>query len=132
MISCPLTLKPKYVEHFGVTHTSSVEEALKDADVVYALRMQEERGAKGYISSLREYSKMYGISRKRLDLAKPTAILMHPGPVIRDIDIHSALSAVDEQSYVLQQVENGLAIHKALLWCFAERYDGAQKTFTRK
>ena len=94
--------------------------------------MQEERGAKGYISSLREYSKMYGISRKRLDLANTAAILMHPGPVIRDIDIHSALSAVDEQSYVLQQVENGLAIRKALLWCFVERYDGCAKTFTRK
>ena len=132
IISCPLTLKPKYVECFGVTHTSSVEEALKNADVVYALRMQEERGAKGYISSLREYSKMYGISRKRLDLAKPNAILMHPGPVIRDIDIHSVLAALDEQSYVLQQVENGLAVRKALLWCLVERYDGRKKTYSRK
>ena len=54
---------------------------------------------------------------------------MHPGPVIRDIDIHSALAAVDEQSYVLRQVENGLAVRKALLWCFLERYDGKQKHF---
>lgn len=94
--------------------------------------MQEERGATGFIPSLREYSKMYGISRKRLDLAKDNAILMHPGPVIRDIDIHSALSAVDEQSRVLQQVENGLAIRKTLLWLLTQRCDGKVKSFERK
>jgi aspartate carbamoyltransferase catalytic subunit len=75
---------------------------------------------------------MFGISRKRLDLAKKDAILMHPGPVIRDIDVHSALSAVDEQSYILRQVENGMAIRKALLWLITDRLDGKKKTFTRK
>lgn len=101
-----------------MTYISSVEEALTDADVFYALRMQEERGSKGFISGLREYSKMYGISQKRLDLAKLTAILMHSGPVSRDIDIHSVLSAVDNQSYVLEQVENGLAIRKSTSMVF--------------
>ncbi len=95
---------------------SDIDKALLGADVVYALRVQEERGSNGYIPSLREYSKMFGISRERMDLANPDAILMHPGPVIRDIDIHSALSAVDSQSYILQQVENGLAVRKSLLW----------------
>lgn len=99
---------------------------------MYALRMQEERGATGFIPSLREYSKMYGISKKRLELASKDAILMHPGPVIRDIDIHSALSAVDEQSHILKQVENGLAIRKTLIWLFTQRMDGKIKTFTRK
>jgi len=75
---------------------------------------------------------MYGISKKRLELANKDAILMHPGPVIRDIDIHSALSAVDDQSYILRQVENGLAIRKALIWLFTQRCDGKTKTFTRK
>lgn len=75
---------------------------------------------------------MYGISKKRLSLAAKDAILLHPGPVIRDIDIHSALSAVDDQSHILKQVENGLAIRKTLIWLFTERMDGKTKTFTRK
>jgi aspartate carbamoyltransferase catalytic subunit len=131
-VAAPFTLIPKYVEQFGVTHYTKVEEALAGADVVYALRVQGERGANGFIPSLREYSKMFGISRKRLDLAKPDAILMHPGPVIRDIDVHSALAVVDSQSHILRQVENGMAIRKALLWMMADRIDGRVKTFVRK
>lgn len=131
-VAAPQTLLPKHVEKFGVKTYYVVEEALAGADFVYALRVQGERGANGFIPTLREYSKMFGISRKRLDLAKKDAILMHPGPVIRDIDVHSALSAVDEQSYILRQVENGMAVRKALLWLIAERMDGKTKTFTRK
>src|SRR3989338_2594305 len=128
----PLTLIPTEVERFGVKHYTDVNEALIGADVVYALRVQSERGANGYIPSLREYSKMFGISRKRLDLAKKNAILMHPGPVIRDIDVHSALAAVDPQSQILQQVENGMAVRKALLWLMCDRIDGKTKEFKRK
>ncbi len=131
-VSAPLTLIPKEMEKFGVTWFGNVEEALKDADIVYALRVQSERGANGFVPSLREYSKMYGISRKRLDLAKSDAILMHPGPVIRDIDVHSALAASDPQSAILRQVENGMAVRKALLWLLADRLDGKKKTFERK
>jgi aspartate carbamoyltransferase catalytic subunit len=130
-ITAPLTLIPKEVERFGAKWYSSVEEAVKGADVVYVLRVQSERGAAGFIPTLREYSKMYGISRKRLDLAKKNAILMHPGPVIRDIDVHSALAAVDPQSHILRQVENGMAVRKALLWMIADRFDGKVKTFKR-
>jgi len=131
-IAAPLTLIPKDVEKFGATWYGKVDEALAGADAVYALRVQSERGANGFIPSLREYSKMFGISRKRLDLAKKDAMLMHPGPVIRDIDVHSALAAVDEQSYILRQVENGMAVRKALLWLIADRADGKTKKFTRK
>jgi len=131
-IAAPLTLIPKDVEKFGVTWYGKVDEALAGADVVYALRVQSERGANGFIPTLREYSKMFGISRKRLDLAKKDAMLMHPGPVIRDIDVHSALATVDEQSYILRQVENGMAVRKALLWLIADRVDGKTKKFTRK
>jgi aspartate carbamoyltransferase catalytic subunit len=130
-IAAPLTLIPEEVERFGVTWYGNVEDALAGADVVYALRVQSERGANGFIPTLREYSKMFGISRKRLDLAKKDAILMHPGPVIRDIDVHSALSAVDEQSQILNQVENGMAVRKALLWLLADRLDGRTKSFNR-
>ncbi|MBI5470668.1 aspartate carbamoyltransferase catalytic subunit [Candidatus Kaiserbacteria bacterium] len=141
-VAAPLTLLPKEVEKFGVKTFVNIEEALssgggsasggKGADVVYALRVQSERGANGFIPSLREYSKMFGISRKRLDLASKDAILMHPGPVIRDIDVHSALAAVDEQSHILRQVENGMAVRKALLWLLCDRIDGKTKEFVRK
>lgn len=131
-VSAPMTLIPKHMEKFGVTWYPNVEEALRGADIVYALRVQSERGANGFVPSLREYSKMYGISRKRLDLAKKDAILMHPGPVIRDIDVHSALAAADPQSYILRQVENGMAVRKALLWLLSDRLDGKVKTFERK
>lgn len=131
-VAAPLTLIPKDVEKFGVTWYGNVEDALAGADIVYALRVQSERGANGFIPTLREYSKMFGISRKRLDLAKKDAILMHPGPVIRDIDVHSALAAVDEQSHILRQVENGMAVRKSLLWLIADRLDDRTKTFTRK
>lgn len=128
-VAAPETLLPDYVEQFGITTSWSVEEALKDADVIYALRVQEERGAKGDIPTLREYSKTFGISAKRLALAKPTAILMHPGPVMRDIDVHSALVARHPQSRILRQVENGMAVRKALLWLMCDRVDGATKPY---
>jgi len=131
-VACPITLWPEQVEKFEIELFTDVDKALEWADIVYAIRMQEERWATGFIPSLREYSKMYGISKKRLELAKPDAILMHPGPVIRDVDIHSALSAVDEQSHILRQVENGLAVRKALIWLMTQRCDGKTKTFTRK
>lgn len=126
-VAAPATFIPDHVEQFGITVHHKVEEALEGADVVYALRVQEERGAKGFIPSLREYSKTFGISEKRLSLAKPDAILMHPGPVIRDIDVHSALVSRHPKSRILAQVENGMAVRKALLWLLCERFDGKSK-----
>jgi len=128
-IAAPATLLPSDVERFGVEVFYDVEEALGGVDVVYTLRVQEERGAKGFIPTLREYSKTFGISEKRLNLAQPEAILMHPGPVIRDIDVHSALVSRHPRSQILRQVENGMAIRKALLWVLCERFDGKQKEF---
>jgi aspartate carbamoyltransferase catalytic subunit len=131
-LAAPETFLPAQVENFGLKTYVRVEEALAGADVVYALRVQEERGANGFIPSLREYSKMYGISRRRLDLADKNAILMHPGPVRRDVDVHSALVSVDEQSHILRQVENGMAVRKALLWLLSNRMDGRVKEMRRK
>lgn len=125
-VACPVTFQPAEVEAFGVTLYTNVEEALPGSDVVYALRVQEERGAKGFIPSLREYSKTFGITEARLDMAAG-AILMHPGPVIRDIDVHSALVSRHPKSRILAQVENGMAIRKSLLWLLCERYDGKTK-----
>ncbi|MCB9986767.1 MAG: aspartate carbamoyltransferase catalytic subunit [Rhodospirillales bacterium] len=126
-IAAPQTFVPAGIENFGLKVFHSLEDALEGADVVYALRVQEERGAAGFIPTLREYSKMYGISKVRLDLAKPKAMLMHAGPVRRDIDVHSALVTLDNRSHILQQVENGMAVRKALLWLLANRMDGRVK-----
>ncbi|MDR3424363.1 MAG: aspartate carbamoyltransferase catalytic subunit [Alphaproteobacteria bacterium] len=131
-VAAPETFIPACVENFGVDVFFDVEKALSGADVVYALRVQEERGAAGFVPSLREYSKMFGISKKRLDMAHPKAILMHPGPVRRDIDVHSALVSVDERSHILRQVENGMAIRKTLLWLLSDRLDKRVKEFKRK
>lgn len=128
-VAAPDTFFPEESEKFGIQKYYSVEDALVGADVVYTLRVQEERGSNGFIPSLREYSKTFGISEKRLKIANKNAILMHPGPVIRDVDVHSALVA-HPQSRILQQVENGLAIRKALLWLTSVRYDGTQKSFS--
>lgn len=130
-VAAPETIVPKHVEKFGIKLFYNIEKALENSDVVYALRVQEERGTNGFIPTLREYSKMFGISRKRLDLAKKNSILMHPGPVVRDIDVHSALSAVDQQSHILQQVENGTAVRKTLLWLMTKREDAAVKSYSR-
>lgn len=129
-VAAPKTFIPMGLENFGLSVYHDVEEALSGADIVYVCRVKEEYGADGYIPSLREYSKQYGISRKRMDLTDQGAILMHPGPVRRDIDVHSALVALDEQSKILQQVENGMAVRKALLWLLANRMDGRVKEVT--
>lgn len=131
-VAAPETFLPDYVDNFGLKTYYNVEEALEGAHVVYALRVQEERGSNGFIPTLREYSKMFGISRKRLDLADKAAILMHPGPVRRDIDVHSALVALDEQSQILRQVENGMAVRKALLWMLSSREDNRKKEVVRR
>ncbi|MCI5061199.1 MAG: aspartate carbamoyltransferase catalytic subunit [Alphaproteobacteria bacterium] len=130
-IAAPETFLPAEVEKFGLTTHYRVEEALEGSDIVYALRVQKERGSGGFIPSLREYSKMFGITRARLDLANDNAILMHPGPVQRDIDVHSALVSLDSQSHILRQVENGMAVRKALLWLLSKRLDGKTKPYER-
>ena len=130
-VAAPETFIPSHLHNFGLHVSYDLEQGIKDADIVYALRVQEERGSGAFVPSLREYSKMYGISRKRMDLANDNAILMHPGPVKRDIDVHSALVSVDDQSHILKQVENGMAVRKAVLWLLANRFDDQVKEFTR-
>ena len=128
-VAAPETFLPDFVEQFGIETFWNVDEALSGADVIYALRVQEERGAKGDIPTLREYSKTFGISPKRLAIAKPNAIIMHPGPVMRDIDVHSSLVSRHPQSRILRQVENGSAVRKALLWLVCDRLDSRTKEF---
>ena len=96
-----------------------MEEAVQNADVIYALRVQTERAAAGYIPTIREYSKNYCINLRRLALAKKQAIVMHPGPVIREIDVSTEI--VNHPRCVIQnQVANSLPTRMALLWLAAK------------
>jgi aspartate carbamoyltransferase catalytic subunit len=107
-----------------------VEKALVGADIVMALRVQQERGGGKCLPTLREFSKTFGVNERRFALAKKDAVLLHPGPVMRDIEVHNALMTRDSTK-VLTQVENGLAVRLALLWLLIRRTDGKKKTFTR-
>ena len=98
--------------------TSSVDEAVRDADVVMALRIQRERMAAGLLPSLREYAARYGLTRERLALAKPGAIVMHPGPMNEGVEIAADVAA-GSQSVITDQVTNGVAVRMALLYLLA-------------
>lgn len=105
------------------TVTSDVDAALRDADVVMALRIQKERMASGLLPSLREYAARYGLTNERLRSAKPDAIVMHPGPMNEGVEI-AADVASGPHSVVTDQVHNGVAVRMALLYLLA----GARRT----
>jgi aspartate carbamoyltransferase catalytic subunit len=98
--------------------TTSVDEALRDADVVMALRIQRERMASGLLPSLREYAARYGLTRERLALARPDALVMHPGPMNEGVEIAADVAA-GPQSVITYQVANGVAVRMALLYLLA-------------
>jgi aspartate carbamoyltransferase catalytic subunit len=105
------------------TVTSDVSAALRDADVVMALRIQKERMASGLLPSLREYAARYGLTRVRLAAARPDVIVMHPGPMNEGVEI-AADVAVDPRSVITAQVTNGVAIRMALLYLLAGTLHG--------
>ena len=99
----------------GVKIETSVERALEDADVVMALRLQRERQDAGHLPTLREYSRMYGVNPRRMELAKPNALVMHPGPMNEGIEIDPEV-AHGAQAVIEEQVTNGVAVRMALLY----------------
>ncbi len=111
----PATLIPKGIEQLGARVCTSLEEAVRDADVVMTLRIQRERQNDPLLPSLREYSRQFGISRQVLSLAKPDALVMHPGPVNRGVELPPDI-ADGPQSVILDQVTNGVAVRMALLY----------------
>jgi aspartate carbamoyltransferase catalytic subunit len=106
--------------------TSSVEEALHDADVVMALRIQRERMASGLLPSLREYAARYGLTSARLARARPGALVMHPGPMNEGVEIAPDVAA-GAQSLITEQVTNGVAVRMALLYLLAGTGQGASQ-----
>ncbi|WP_210398114.1 aspartate carbamoyltransferase catalytic subunit [Motiliproteus sediminis] len=110
----PKTLLPKYIETLGVTVCYDLDEGLRDVDVVIMLRLQTERMASAFLPSQGEFYKLYGLSRERLALAKPDAIVMHPGPINRGVEIESEV-ADGCQSMILKQVGYGVATRMAVM-----------------
>jgi aspartate carbamoyltransferase catalytic subunit len=111
----PQTFIPAAVTRLGVTVCRSVEEAVRGADVVMALRIQLERQNDSLIPSLREYSRFFGVSNNLLNLAKEDVIVMHPGPVNRGVELNPDV-ADGQRSVILDQVTNGVAVRMALLY----------------
>ena len=114
----PPTLIPADIRRFGVTATSIVEAAVRDADVIMLLRIQLERMEGAYFPSLREYFRVFGMTEERLQLARPDVIIMHPGPMNRGVEIASEV-ADGPYSVILNQVANGVAVRMAVLYLLA-------------
>jgi aspartate carbamoyltransferase catalytic subunit len=117
-VICPPTLTPAEIKELGVEVYHSVEDGVREADVIMALRLQLERQAKGYLPSLEEYFKLYGLTYERLKLARDDAIVMHPGPMNRGVEIASDV-ADGPHSVILEQVTNGIAVRMAVLYLLA-------------
>ncbi|OOR85472.1 aspartate carbamoyltransferase catalytic subunit [Moraxella canis] len=113
-VIAPKTLLPKGIERYGVSVYEQMEAGLADADVIIGLRIQNERIGSPLLPSTSEYFKMYGITDARVKLAKPNALVMHPGPMNRGVEIASSV-ADGEQSVILKQVNNGIAVRMAVM-----------------
>jgi len=117
-VSGPPTLVPPGIERLGVHVTTSVDEAVQDADVIMMLRIQQERMQGAFFPSLREYFNVFGMTKERVRLAKPDVIIMHPGPMNRGVEIASDV-ADGPYSVILEQVANGVAVRMAVLYLLA-------------
>lgn len=109
---------PREFAAAGVRVCDNLEEALAGADVVNLLRIQHERQRSGFFPSTGEYAKVFGLDKESLKYIKPDALIMHPGPINRDVELASAL-ADGPQSVILEQVTNGLAVRMAVLFLVA-------------
>ena len=124
-VCSPPTLMPPGIERFGVRATTSVDEAVEDADAIMMLRIQLERMQGHFFPSLREYFTLFGMTTERLRRAKPDVIIMHPGPMNREVEIASEV-ADGPGSVILEQVANGVAVRMAVLYLLAGGVESEQ------
>ena len=121
----PKTLMPKDVEALGVHVYHDLDQGLKDVDVIIMLRLQNERMQGELLPSEHEYFQLYGLTQERLEQAKPDAIVMHPGPINRGVEIESSV-ADGPRSVILQQVTHGIAVRMAVMsTCLGSHAGGA-------
>ena len=111
----PSTLVPKTFEQMGCRVTHDVDEAIRDADIINLLRIQHERQRKTMFPSIGEYTQLFGLNKARLARTKPDALIMHPGPINRGVEIDSEIADCG-RSVILEQVTNGLAVRMAVLF----------------
>jgi len=114
-VAGPGTMLPPYLETLGATVTTSLVEAVTNADVIMMLRLQLERMGQMFLSTLREYSQFFGLAPRHLQLAKEDVIIMHPGPLNRGVEISPEV-ADGPHSLILEQVTNGVAVRMAVLY----------------
>ena len=122
MVCGPLNLIPKNMKDLGVKVSTNLKEALEWCDVANMLRIQLERQDETYFPSLREYSMLFGLNKEILDSLSKKIIVMHPGPINRGVEITSDV-ADSEQSIILQQVENGVAVRMAVIYLLASQIE---------
>ena len=119
-IVAPTNLMPKDLEKFGVNKFSDMKKGLKDCDIVMMLRLQNERMNSSFLASNREYYEYYGLTPEKLDCAKNDALIMHPGPMNRGIEIDTNLADDINKSIIQEQVELGVAVRMACLKIFCK------------
>jgi aspartate carbamoyltransferase catalytic subunit len=111
----PATLVPRTFEQMGCRVTYNVDEAIREADIIHLLRIQHERQRKTMFPGINEYTQLFGLNKARLAKAKPDALIMHPGPINRGVEIDSEIADCG-RSLILEQVTNGLAVRMAVLF----------------
>jgi len=122
MVCGPTTLIPKYIGDLGIRISHNLKEALNWCDVANMLRIQLERQEIKYFPSLREYSMLFGLNKQLLDSLDNRILIMHPGPINRGVEITSEVADSD-QSIILNQVENGVAIRMAIIYLLASKIE---------
>ena len=116
----PTTLIPKYISSLGVSVETNIKKALKWCDVANVLRVQHERMNNNYFPTTREYTQLFGINKEVLDSLGKKIVIMHPGPINRGVEITSDVADAD-QSIILNQVENGVAVRMAVIYLLAQQ-----------
>jgi aspartate carbamoyltransferase catalytic subunit len=111
----PATLVPKTFEQMGCRVIYNVDEAIREADIIHLLRIQHERQRKTMFPGINEYTQLFGLNKARLAKCKPDALIMHPGPINRGVEIDSEIADCG-RSLILEQVTNGLAVRMAVLF----------------
>ncbi len=119
-ISCPLSLVPKDIEKLNVSVEPDIQKALRWCDAVNVLRVQRERMMKSYFPDNREYSMLFGIDENKISSIKKDILILHPGPINRGVEITSDL-VESNNSIILEQVENGVAIRMAIMYLLASK-----------
>jgi len=129
-VIAPPTLLPSSIDRLGVEVHHSLRDGLRDADIVMMLRLQTERMQGSYVPSTREYFHFYGLDREKLALARPEALIMHPGPMNRGVEIDTEVADDIHRSVIQEQVEMGVAVRMAVLELLARQLPNEPATTT--